>query len=282
MILLQNRKHRTRAGAVKWRCRARTIERHRRTVPGRSPARRCRATGGGYSLNRAISWTRRCSPAWSWLLWWPELWAGQRFPAPLARSPAESWAVQARRPAHRPLLPLPGEPDTRRAFRTAIASMPVCASPITSCQRRSGKCAEPYRIVFQWGRPVHVRLVSGARQAGACTSFNRLTLSVTAQTFATPRHTARSAGFQRALPRRHTAARPRRGQRMLPPRGGVRPGCYTRQPDGSCCWRSATPTKTSRQPRLLGFSVEVLELPGAGSAHGVRVRRSVRGGGGAL
>ena len=86
---------------------------------------------------------------------------GSVSPAPLARSLAEKLGGSGR-PAHRPLLPLPGEPDTEdRAASHGHRRACPCALHLLLCQRRCRKMcgALPHRISV--GRLVHVRLVSG-------------------------------------------------------------------------------------------------------------------------
>ena len=169
------------------------------------------------------------------------------------------------RPAHRPLLPLPGEPDTedRRLLRTAIAEHARVRFTYYYAKGVAEKCAEPYRIVFQWGDWYMFGWCPDA--AGwRMYKLNRLTLlSVTAQTFE-PRAIPPEALDFNARFHDGTLLRARVAAsecyRLVEEYG---PACYTRQPDGSLLLEIGYTNEDVAAAWLLGFGAkaEVLEPP---------------------
>lgn len=73
-ILLQTEKSTVPALAQRFEVSRRTIERDIDALCRAGvPLVTVQGYGGGVFIERAISWTRRCSPARSWPLWWREL-----------------------------------------------------------------------------------------------------------------------------------------------------------------------------------------------------------------
>ena len=205
---------------------------------------------------------------------------GSVSPAPLARSLAEKLGGSGSDDLLIDLSSHYRESLTPKIelLRTAIAEHARVRFTYYYAKGVAEKCAEPYRIVFQWGDWYMFGWCPDA--AGwRMYKLNRLTLlSVTAQTFE-PRAIPPEALDFNALPRRHTAARPRRGQRMLPPRGGVRPGLLY-PPAG----RKPAAGDRLHQRRRRGSLAAGVRGKGrsagtarAAGAHGVRDAGSVRG-----
>lgn len=190
---------------------------------------------------------------------------GSVSPAPLALQPGrKAGRLRRGRPAHRPLLPLPGEPDTEDRA-ASHGHRRACRVRFTYYYAKgvAEKCAEPYRIVFQWGDWYMFGWCPDA--AGwRMYKLNRLTLlSVTAQTFE-PRAIPPEALDFNARFHDGTLLRARVAAsecyRLVEEYG---PACYTRQPDGSLLLEIGYTNEDVAAAWLLGFGAkaEVLEPP---------------------
>ena len=137
-------------------------------------------------------------------------------------------------------------------LRTAIAEHARVRFTYYYAKGVAEKCAEPYRIVFQWGDWYMFGWCPDA--AGwRMYKLNRLTLlSVTAQTLNPAPYRPKRWISTRASTTAHCcapASRPANATASW--RSTARPAIPASRTE-ACCWRSATPTKTSRQPGCWG------------------------------
>ena len=179
---------------------------------------------------------------------------GSVSPAPLARSLAEKLGGSGTDDLLIDLSSHYRESLTPKIelLRTAIAEHARVRFTYYYAKGVAEKCAEPYRIVFQWGDWYMFGWCPDA--AGwRMYKLNRLTLlSVTAQTFEPRAIPPEALDFNAASTTAHCcapASRPANATASW--RSTARPAIPASRTE-ACCWRSATPTKTSRQPGCWG------------------------------